>query len=399
MTLEMRPVTDAEFEAWLRAESRAHGNRLNHDPERLRPHFDLSRSIAVVDGGEIVGGAHSHRRELSLPGGGTAAVAGVSNVAVQPTHRRRGLMSRMMRGQLAEVHSRGETLAALFATESVIYGRFGYGIGTLYESWSVERPYTGFAQSWETPGQIRFVAAGDIGEVLPEIFRRSTAGRPGVFQKPAYKWAEEAAAPEHQQGGQGGRFYAVYGEQGRDEGYVSYRIREGELTVLELLAATDAANAALWRFCFDMDLIGRTRAQRRPVDDPLPWMLADPRRLQRAPRDGLWLRLVDAAAALPLRRYAAEDGLTLELRDESCPWNEGRLRLEAGPEGATCRRSTAAADLTLAAEALGAAYLGGVTFTTLAGAGRVIENSAGALLRADRMFAGERQPWTPCGFS
>lgn len=397
--MEMRPVTDAEFEAWLRAESRAHGNRLNHNPETLRPHFDLSRSLAVLDGGEIVGGAHSHRRELSLPGGGMAVVAGVSNVAVQPTHRRRGLMSRMMRGQLEDVYSRGETLAALFATESVIYGRFGYGIGTLYESWSIERPHTAYAHNWKTPGQIRFVAAADIGEVLPDIFRRSTAGRAGVFQKPAYKWAEEAAAPEHWQGGRGGRFYAVYGEQGRDEGYVSYRTGEGELTVIELLAATDAANAALWRFCFDMDLISRIRAQRRPVDDPLPWMLADPRRLQRVPRDGLWLRLVDAAAALQLRRYGIEGGLTLELRDESCPWNEGRLRLEAGPAGATCRRATADADLTLAADALGAAYLGGVTFTTLAGAGRVAENRPGALLRADRMFAGEGQPWTPCGFS
>lgn len=397
---EMRPVTDAEFEPWLRAEARAHGNRLAHDPEALRPEFDLSRSLAVVEPeGGIVGGAHSHRREMSLPGGRTAVVAGVSNVAVQPTHRRRGLMTRMMLRQLRDVYERGETLAALFASESAIYGRFGYGVGTLYENWAIDRPHTAYARPRETPGQIVFIEPAAIGRELPAIFRRSTIDRPGVFQKPAYKWQEEADHPEHSQGGRGGRFYAVYIEDGQAEGYASYRTAEGTLTAQELMAVTANAAAALWRFCFDLDLIVRTTAQRRPVDDPLPWMLADPRRLQRSPRDGLWLRLVDAAAALPLRGYPQSGRLILELRDETCPWNQGRWELETAPEGAVCRPTTAAADLTLPVDALAAAYLGAVTFTTLAQAGRVEEHTPGALGQADGMFASSRQPWTPCGFS
>ena len=105
--LEMRTITTDEFEHWCRAESRAHGNRLNDDPERLRPFFDLDRSIAVFDGDNIVGGAHSHRVEMSVPGG-SAVTAGVANVAVQPTHTRRGVMTRMMRHQIHDVHERGE---------------------------------------------------------------------------------------------------------------------------------------------------------------------------------------------------------------------------------------------------------------------------------------------------
>ena len=140
--LEMRTVTPDEFVRWCRAEARAHGNRLDGDPEMLRPHFDLDRSIAVFDQGNIVAGAHSHKLEMSIPGA-SAVVAGVANIAVQPTHTRQGLMTRMMHHQISDIHERGEPLAALFARESVIYRRFGYGIGSLHERWMIDRQYNG----------------------------------------------------------------------------------------------------------------------------------------------------------------------------------------------------------------------------------------------------------------
>ena len=123
--LEMRPITADEFVQWVRVEARAYGNRLNIDPEVLRPRFDLARSIAVFDQGSIVGGAHSHRVEMSIPGA-SAVIAGVANIAVQPTHRRRGVMARMMHHQIKDIHERGEPLAALFASESIIYA--GYSL-------------------------------------------------------------------------------------------------------------------------------------------------------------------------------------------------------------------------------------------------------------------------------
>ncbi len=145
--LEMRRVTNEEFVEWLHSESRSHGNRLNIDPEALRPHFDLDRSIAVFDEGNIVAGAHSHRVEMSIPGV-SAVIAGVANIAVQPTHTRRGVMTQMMDHQMNDLHERGEPMAALFATESIIYGRFGYGIGSMYERWLIERQYSRYAQPY-----------------------------------------------------------------------------------------------------------------------------------------------------------------------------------------------------------------------------------------------------------
>ena len=395
--LEMRTVTPGEFVQWTRAEARAHGNRLDDDPEALRPHFNLDRSIVVLEDGEIVGGAHSHRIEMSIPGG-TAVTAGVANIYVQPTHTRRGVMTRMMHHQINDIHERGEPMAALFARESIIYRRCGYGIGSLHERWTIDRQHTGYARRYENPGRVRFVDPVDIPNDLPEVFRRTTAGRPGVFQRPLHQWKRDSQTPEHLQGGQGGLFYAAYEDGGRVDGYVAYRITSTNLCVNELMATTTEAMTALWRFCFDVDRTSTTEALKRPVDDPLPWVLADPRRLQRSTRDGVWVRVVDVAAALNLRRYMEPGKLVIEVKDDLCPWNEGRFELEGSPEGAECRASSSSPDLVLSISDLASAYMGAVSFSTLASAGLAEERTPDALLRADSMFAVQYPPWTPCNF-
>ncbi len=395
--LELRTVTPDEFVQWVRVEARAYGNRLDNDPEVLRPHFDLDRSIAVFENGEIIGGAHSHLVEMSIPGASTA-IAGVANIAVQPTHTRRGVMTRMMHHQINDIHERGEPMAALFARESIIYRRFGYGIGSLNERWIIDRQHSGYAQPYERRGRIVFVDPADIANELPDVFRRTTKDRPGVFQRPLHQWEHDSRAPEHQQGGQGGLFYAAYEDGGNVDGYATYRITGTTLVVNELMAVTEDANSALWRFCFDIDLTTTTEALKRPVDDPLPWMLADPRRLQRLTRDGMWLRLVDVTAALQLRSYMHSDRLVLEVVDDLCPWNERRFELETSAEGATCRESSSSVDLVIGVSDLASVYLGAVSFTTLSQAGLVDERTSGALLRADRMFAVRHQPWTPTNF-
>ena len=401
---ELRPVTPDEFSQWLRAESRAHSNRLDNDPEELRPHFDLSRSLAVFEGSNIIGGCQCHQLEMSIPGG-TSAVGGVSNVAVQPTHTRQGVMSRMMNRQFNDMHEWGEPLAALFASESAIYGRFGYGVGTQFESWRIERPYNAYARKHETPGRIVFIEPEEAAKKLPDIYRSSTDGRPGVFPKPPHKWDEESRAPDARDPeprvrgrGRGGLFYAGYEEDGRLDGYVAYRSNRPTITINELMALTREAAIALWRFCFDIDLMGVTEVIKRPLDDPLPWMLADPRRLQRTIRDGVWIRVVDAAAALEQRRYSEPGSLALEVRDNQCPWNNGCFQLEGGPDGSTCRPTGASPDITIDVSALASVYLGTANFSSQAGAGLADEHKPGALLRADRMFAVPLQPWTPFNF-
>ena len=395
--LEMRTVTADEFAKWLSAESRAHGNRLADDPEALRSHFDLDRTVVVLEQGNIVGGSHSRRVDMSLPGA-TTTISGICNVSVQPTHTRRGVMTQMMQHQLNNFHQRDEPLAALFSTESIIYGRFGYGIGSLYERWTIERPYTAYTRPYKSPGQVFFVDPEDTPKQLPEVFQRSTKDRPGMFQREQHHWERDSRAQEHSQGGPGGLFYVAYEENGRIDGYATYRSTRTTLVINELMAATQEATAALWRFCFDVDRMSTTEALKRPVDDPLPWMLADPRRLQRSTRDGVWVRIVDARAALELRRYLREDRLVLEVKDDTCPWNEGRFELESSPEGASCRVSSKSPDLLLNVTHLASVFMGAVSFSTLAGASLIEECTPNALLRADCMFASRYQPWSPHSF-
>ncbi|MEO6398566.1 MAG: sterol carrier protein domain-containing protein, partial [Tepidiformaceae bacterium] len=191
-----------------------------------------------------------------------------------------------------------------------------------------------------------------------------------------------------------------YEEDGAILGYVMYRTRahdtlgvpDGTVAVTELLAETDAAYSALWQFVFGIDLIATIEAPYRRVNEPLGWMLTDPRHLHRAVYDTLWLRLVELPAALAGRCYLSEGSLVISVSDQFCPWNNGSYLLEGGPSGATCTPTTRTADVELNANDLGAAYLGGVRFETLARANRVT-GSAQALRLADRMFQWDCLPW------
>ena len=398
MALDLRPITLDEFEEWRLADGRAFGHHVPAEaPPWVRAALNPDRSLAVFDDGRIVGGAHSHASQIVVPGG-AQPVACVDAVSVQPTHRRRGLLTRMMARQLADLHELGESLSALWASESAIYGRFGYGVGTIHERWSIDRRHAAFTRPYATPGRVAFVDGQQVKSAFPEVHRRATRGHLGSIEPPARVWDAIVADLEGGRMGASANFYVAYEEDGQVDGYVIYRVKGETLIVVELMSVTNDAHAALWQYCFGVDLRTSTEAYNRPVDDPLPWMLADPRGLQRVPHDALWLRLVDVRATLEDRQYSDNGALLLEVSDPVCPWNEGRYELEGGPDGAECRPSTADPDLVLSVADLAAAYLGAVSFTTLSHAGRVEERKPGALLRADAMFAADRAPWCPYNF-
>ena len=399
MDLEIRPILPEETDGFIRATSMAFGQRPSDEELAQRPAMkELGRSLAAFDGGKMAGGTHSRSFRMNVPGG-QLPTAGVLDVTVASTHRRRGILTALMTDQLNGIRERGEPLAALTSSESIIYGRFGYGIGTIHERWSADRPHTAYATPYEPRGRLEFVGPEQMRSTFPEVYRRATALRPGAIERPADMWDWIATDYPPDRGGASAYYHvAFHGDEGSLDGYAGYRIQDGTLTVQELMSTTDDAHAALWRLCFDVDLTSSTEAGQRPVDDPLPWMLADPRRLKRTPYDGLWVRLVDVPAALAGRIYRSEGRLVLEIRDTFCPWNEGRYVLEGGPQGAECRPTDAEPDLALSAADLAATYLGTVSFTTLSHAGRIEQLSDGSLLKADSMFATELKPWCPYSF-
>lgn len=389
--LEVRPVSSGEFGDWVAAVAVGFGRDVwEEDVGRRRAVAELDRTLAAFDGAEIVGTANAYSRELSVPGGCVGA-AFVTAVSVLPTHRRRGILTRMMRRQLDDVRERGEPVAVLGASESGIYGRFGYGIAAETVSFEIERARAGLAVEAEPSGRLRLVSREEALELFPGVYDQVRRETPGFLDRPAGWW----------EGWEIDDRYVVYEEGGRALGYLRYRLKRrwddglpgGELHVGELVAATFGASAALWEYAFGVDLMASVLGGGRPVDDPLYWMLADPRRLRRRPSDSLWLRILDVPAALAGRRLRASGHLVLGVRDDFLPENGGAYELVGDPDGAGCRRSSREPDVTLGAADLAAVYLGGTSPSTLARAGRV-RGSREAIRLADRMFAWDPRPWT-----
>jgi predicted acetyltransferase len=400
---EIRPIRVEEFDQFARMLQRAFGEEFrDQDIAMERRLFEAERSLGAFDNGELVGSTGAFTLTLTIPGG-SLPMPGVTAVAVQPTHRRRGLLTALMRKQLDDFHDGGELIAGLWASEGAIYQRFGYGLATLVGRFDIDKDRTDFARPFQWPGVVSLIERERALEIFPEVHRQVVPRHPGMIARTPGLWEHDFADLEHWRDGASRMFFALYESSGRPEGYLAYRVKNewphgiprNEIRVRELMAATSDAYVALWRFCFDMDLAGKFEGWGRPLDEPLLHLLAHPRALRFGLGDGLWLRLVDVPGALAARKYSAEGRLTLEVRDAFCPWNEGRIVLAAGADGARCEPTNEEPDVLVDAADLGAVYLGGTRFGTLNRAGRVEEITPGALATADAMFTWDPPPWCP----
>jgi len=398
--LEYRSPSEEEFEAVYRAVYVAFGAEpKDDDVERARRTMPVDRVLAAWDGGAAVGTAASYPFELTVPGG-VAGAAGVTWVGVHPSHRRRGILTELMRRQLEDVRERGEPIAILWASEAPIYGRFGYGIAAPETFMDAERAAFALRDDPGPRGSVRLVTADEAAEILPPLYDSVRRERPGSLARSGAWWTDYLLPdPEHWRDGHGPKFFALLEIDGEPVGYALYRFKEkweehtprGELRVVEAFATTPAATAELWRFLFGIDLVGRVKAGR--VDSTLPLMVTDPRRLHLFFAEGLWLRLVDVEAALRARSYGASEPGVLEVEDELFPRNAGRWTV--GPEPGT---TDADADVALHVGDLASAYLGAFAFERLAAAGRVRELRPGGLARATALFTTPIPPWCPEGF-
>jgi predicted acetyltransferase len=371
--------------------------------ERLRP--DLSRAWGAFDGGTCVGSCRTVPFELTVPGGGTVPADGVTAVTVAPTHRRRGLLTGLMGEGLRAAADRGDAVSILIAAEWRIYGRFGFGVATEDAVWEVDRTR---AAVGPPVGVVEAVEIGELRKLAPPVYDAARRARPGGIDRPEPRWDLDfgLAHVEGEQPDWTGRAAVHRDAAGDVDGYLRWHAEDswegmlptGTLHVDELVTTSAAAYADLWRFALGVDLIARVRASERPVDEPLPWLLADGRAARQVQRwDRLWLRPLDVPAALTGRGYFASGRTVLEVVD-SGGYAAGRFALDAGPDGAECRPTTRSADLTLPAAVLGAVYLGGTRLRTLAGAGLVDEHRPGAVEAADRLLAGDVLPYCPLHF-
>ena len=398
MTIEIRPPLEDELRATMTAAEIAFGNGAVEDAdwERERQALPVSRALGAFDGGKPVALAGAYKFDLTIPGG-ELPCAGVTWVGVVPTHRRRGILRDLMRRQLEDVHAWHEPIAALWASESAIYGRFGYGQAS--QGTGAKSDKARFALREPATGSVRLVDADEALRLFPPVYERVRAKRAGMLSRDERWWKEHRLAdPEHWRRGASRKFYVAVEVEGSVEGYAYYRVKDewedgfakGDVRVVESLATSAEAERALWSFLHGIDLVTRVDVSFFDPGSPLPLLVRDPRALGLRLGDGLWLRLIDLDAALKARSYRPGESVVLEVTDELCPWNAGRYRV-----GDDAGRTEDTADLALDVADLACAYLGGYDFHRLASAGLVDERIEGALEKATLLFRTELPPYCP----
>jgi predicted acetyltransferase len=419
----IRPIGEDELDSFMTVDEHAfYGSPPSESDRRiLLDRFEFDRSLAAFDEGTPVGITMCFSFQLSVPGQEVLPAAGVTFVAVLPTHRRRGVLNSLMRRQLADVRDRGEPLAVLWASESVIYGRYGYGRASWYLSFTLRRGEGALSRT--ALAGLAGTGAGEAGlrlrlaepeAALPELAKVYDAvlpTRPGFFARNDAWWRRVIHDPPDDRHGASPLRCLLAEDASGPRGYALYSgvdnwtefLPENVLTVRELMAADHAASAALSADLLSRDLTSEFRIGRRPVDDPLLFQLADPRRTRPHLSDALWVRIVDVPRALAGRRYAIPVDVVLQVRDEMLPANAGRWRLTTTAEApggglaASCVPADSAADVALDVTELGAAYLGGTRLGALAGAG-LVEGQPGAVRQLSAALTWDPAPWCPLVF-
>ncbi|MFE9773865.1 GNAT family N-acetyltransferase [Streptomyces sp. NPDC005931] len=409
--IDVRPITEAEFPGWLRA---VHAGFLREpsvseeEIEARRGRFDPGRVLGAFDGDRCVATLASFTQELTAVGGAPVPANAVTGVTVTATHRRRGLLTRMMAQDLAAAKERGDVVATLIAAEYPIYGRYGFGPATSASEWTVDVPRAGLDPRRAVPedgGRVDLVDAPEVRKLGPELYERLRRAQPGAVSRDERWWKVNTGALRLEPSWTEPFFACYRSAAGEVEGLVAYTADDtwGDTkqpmctaTVRGLIGATPAAERALWRYLCSIDWIVKVRSGWRAPDDLLPHFLPDPRAARIATQaDWLWVRILDVVRALEARTYEAVGSLVLEVADGD-GLTGGRYRLEASEGGAgTCAPSEDGADLALGVGELASLWLGDESAVRLAALGRVREGRAGAARQADALLRTSRRPWCP----
>lgn len=392
--ITLRRATDDDFVVMTEFDGATFGEAWPPEElELLRPMLDLDRFVLAHDGDTLVGVAGNYSLEVTVPGPSVERAAGVTWVAVAPTHRRQGILTRMMTALHADAAARGEAILMLTASEGAIYSRFGYGIASQCRVTEIDRRRTQvLPEHHPQPGAVK-LADGRNDDVLGQIaalFDRVRKERLGDIDRPlaAFRLARQSR-------GTGVR-WAVHAD-----GFASWKVTAKwnnghpahEMELYDLIAATPEAHAALWHTVLSVDLVGPIRSFRAvSIDDHLPYLLSDPRAVRTVElNDMLWIHVRDARAALAARTYGTEDSLVIEVDGD-------RWKVDGSPEGAVVKPAKRRPDLVMDGAALGSIYLGGFRPSELVRGRRIEARNADLLRRADHFFSADRMPHTTSGF-
>jgi predicted acetyltransferase len=404
MDITVRQVEEGERQHALEVCETAFGVDVRpEDLDRFLTNLTVDRTFAAFEGEAMVGAGGNYTFDLSVPGGRISA-AGLTMVGVLPSHRRKGVLTKLMRATLDDAAERGEPVSVLWASEAAIYQRFGYGMASRQARVLADRDRVTFLEDTEPVGLVRLISLDEAAKLLPEVYDRVMEQVPGMPSRDESWWrTHRLYDPEHRRDGGGPMWCGLLEIDGVAQGYALYRIRSewregspsGRLSIHESLATSPLAMKELWRFLLGIDLIEKIEAWFQPVDHPLMLLTKEPRRLRWMVQDSLWARIVDVKAALEQRSYAAEDSIVIDLTDTFIDSNSGAWRIDTTGERTMVERTGDPADVRLDTRDLAAMYLGAFQLRELLLAMRGEELTEGAARRMDLMFATDRAPCCP----
>jgi predicted acetyltransferase len=399
MTFDIRPLAEQDIPAMLDTTALVFG--LDPVPalrETWKTLVPFDRFVCAWDDDILVGTGVGLDSSISIPGGGVLPMAAVSVVSVRPTHRRRGALNQIMSALVDQAVERGEAVSALWASEAAIYGRYGYGVAT----WRYQASIDSNTLQWPDPGDLDDVSLAVVGDVADDykaIFERASRHRAGLHVRSDAWWRMRILDdPEYRRGGGTALRVLRTHRDGRLTGLATFRhpnsfTLDGSapVRIIEMYADDDRARETLWRFMTSIDLYPRLEWALMPLDDPLPDLVGNHRAVDRKLDDGLWVRILDVAAALSARTYERDIDIVIDVDDSFRPELGGRFRLVAEDGAGTCVRTDDAAEITLGVAELGSLYLGGTSAIQLAAASRITGEPA-ALLRLHQTFQTANPP-------
>jgi predicted acetyltransferase len=402
VSVEIRSITADDVLAFRRAiRNGFHTAEVVDDEQFARDMSEpLDRHYVAVAGSEFVATFGSFPTELTLPGGATVPAGAVTQVTCRATHRRQGILSRIMERDLIGSRDRGEVADVLIAAEYPIYGRFGYGPAARGTEREIEAALA--SPTYAGEGTIQVVDGSTFRKEAPRVFDRVRTSRPAMIDRGPFDWDMRSDVRRQPEGKPWRGFRLLCADSaGTIQGYARYTVEDRwrdmrpqmTVDVVELAATTPAAEARLWAYLLSLDLVATIKAHDRPVDDTLPWLLVDGRHArQTSCFDMLWLRPLDVGRLLMARAYDTTGRVVMEV-DDPLGLAGGRFALDASPDGATCTTTTESADVTLPIRTLGAACLGDVRLDVLHRAGWLDEHVPGGVARAAGLLAGSVAPW------
>lgn len=362
--------------------------------ERRGEIFAPGRYLGAMSGGAVIGTTYTFPSSIAVPGGKVVPQSAVSRVGVRADHRRKGIVTELMRQQFADAKAHGEIIATLHASETGIYGRFGYGISTYATDTTTH--HCSLRPDVPRVGDVRLIDVDEAKATLPGLYERIGQHRPGMMSRGPDWWGtftrwENPWVAVHT-GPTGDDGYVIYTDETYpDTGYTGQL--PGRLDVMDMHAADPSVVIDLWRYVLSIDLVRVVEGHTLPTDNPISLLLTDPRQNHGLTRDELWGRLVDVPEALAARSYGDADPVVTKVEDRMLPENDGTYRI--APSGPV--RTDEEPALVMDVDVLAMIYFGSVKPSALARVGRFQVVDADALPHADRLFACDQIAW--CGTS